>query len=663
MGLARGGAEPSDGRAGRGGLKTAGMCGIAGLYGHGDPEGRVDERVLARMARSLAHRGPDGEGFHVDGPVGLAHRRLAIVDLTPTGAQPMATEEGDAVLTYNGELYNHLEFRPLLESKGVRFRGTSDTETLLYLLRVFGPDALEDCAGIFAFAFWDARHRRLLLARDPMGVKQVYLHDDGKRLAFASEVKALFHVPGVPREADGEALNEYVHFHAPLFRRTFFRGIEQLAPGEYRVVSERGARTKTYWQVDGFEPATTKPEETVERLSALLGRVVREQLMSDVPVGAFFSGGIDSTAVASFAKRTGTPIRCFGVHFSGQGVVDERPFQEEAAKALGLPLELITVSGEDFPAEMERLLYQQDQPLIGPAMIPMYHVSRLAASRVKVCLGGQGADELFGGYARYAIAHPTRIASGLVFRGGAAPAADNAARVGGNLFRQLADGKVLRRLVASGLSSRDFRLRYFNSFAHVADSAWKPLFRGAGWYSRQKAWETFLEGLAASPAPDPGDRLMHWDQRTYLPGLFAQDDRMSMASSLESRVPLADPRVARFAAHVPFAQKMTAGASKWVLRKAVANVIPERVLNRRKVGFDTPAERWMRTTHRAWLRDLFASPASGRLGLVDGSAAAAFVARDEEPGWFTAAWKLTCLEVWARVFLEGNPAERVPLAA
>lgn len=235
--------------------------------------------------------------------------------------------------------------------------------------------------------------------------------------------------------------------------------------------------------------------------------------------------------------------------------------------------------------------------------------------------------------------------------------------MGGNLFRQLADGRVLRRLVSSGLSSSDWRRRYFNSFAHVADETWKPLFRGASWYSRQRAWTAFAEGLEASPASDPGDRLMHWDQRTYLPGLFAQDDRMSMASSLESRVPLADPRVARFAAHVPFDQKMSAGASKWVLRKAVANVIPEWVLNRRKVGFDTPAERWMRTTHRGWLSDLFESPASGRLGLVDGRAAAAFVARDEEPGWFPAVWKLTCLEVWARVFLERDPAGKVPLAA
>lgn len=637
------------------------MCGIAGLYSHGDQEAQVDRKVLARMARSLAHRGPDGEGFFVDGPVGLSHRRLAIVDLSLTGAQPMATEARDAWIVYNGELYNHLDFRPLLEAKGVRFRGPSDTETLLYLLRMFGPDALEDCAGIFGLAYWDVRARRLLLARDPVGVKQVYFHDAGRRVAFASEIKALFHVPGVPREADGEALNDYVHFHAPLFRRTFFKGIEQLGQGEYRLFSERGSRSKVYWQLNGFEPSRRKPEETVEELSELLGRVVREQLMSDVPVGAFFSGGIDSTAVASFARKAGKTIRCFGVHFTGQGVIDERPFQEAAAKALELPLDLVTVSGADFPAEMDRLLYQQDQPLIGPAMIPMYHVSKLAGSHVKVCLGGQGADELFGGYARYALAHPARVASGLLRgrSGGGTESLGRPSHVGGNLLRQLADGKVLRRLAASGLSFGGYQRRYFNNFASVPDAIWGSLFRGSSWYSRKRAWGSFREGLVASTAVDPGDKLMHWDQRTYLPGLFAQDDRMSMASSLESRVPIADPRIVRFAAHVPFNQKMTAGASKWVLRKAVAGVIPDWVLNRRKVGFDTPAERWMRTLHRGWLRDLFAAPVSGRLGLVDATAAKRFMEEDDSPDWFQAMWKLTCIEVWTRVFLEQNPAGRI----
>jgi asparagine synthase (glutamine-hydrolysing) len=637
------------------------MCGIAGIFHYRDPDRPVDRAELERMTRALAHRGPDGEGFHVDGPVGLGHRRLAILDLTPTGAQPMSDDEGARWITYNGEFYDHAAFRagPL---RAHRFRGRSDTETLLHLLREEGPDALGRISAIFGFAYWDGPAKTLTLARDALGVKQVYFHDDGARVVFASEVKAVLLAAGVERELDPEGVNQYLHFHTPLFERTFFRGVRQVRPGEHLSWTAGGARRSgRFWEVRDFAESAAPAAEQGEALHRVLAQAVSDQLMSDVPVGAFFSGGIDSTAVASFAKAAGKPPRCFGVHFSGQGVIDERPYQEAAARALGLELDLITLDGSTFPEDVARLVKQQDQPVIGPAMLPMFYVSKLAASRVKVCLGGQAADEIFGGYARYALAHPIRGAMSML-RGGmqraaaggapGGPAAGSPAPVGGNLRRQLLELRTLRRLASSAPRLGDWRRLYFRNFASVPEAAWREVFGADEIVSRESCWLTFSDTVARSPAPDRGTKLLHWDLQTYLPGLFQQDDRMSMAVSLESRVPIADRRVVELAFKIPFDLKMRSGASKWILRRAVADVLPEEVLNRRKVGFDTPVERWMRETHAPFVRDVLLSRRARERGLWDAAGVERWLDRPERPGWTNVVWKVLCIELWARAYLD-----------
>jgi len=611
------------------------------------------------MTQVLTHRGPDDEGYHLDGPLGLGHKRLSIVDVTSTGHQPMATTDGRASISYNGEFYNHQEFRQQLESRGCQFRGTSDTETLLYLLHTWGPTALAEVAGIFALAFWDKANQRLILARDPLGVKQLYYHDDGRRIAFASEVKALRGVPGVPRELDPEALNQYLHFHTPLFERTFFRGIQQVRAGEYVEVNRHGPRSRVYWQVDGFSPRREPAAESSRELRRLLENVVGDQLMSDVPVGAFFSGGIDSCAIAAFAKKKGKRLRCFGVHFQDQGVIDERPYQEAAAAALGLDLELITMSGANFPDDLMRLMYVQDQPVIGAAMLPMYYVSKLAAGKVKVCLGGQAGDEIFAGYARYALAHPLDVAANM-FRPRRRRTGDHAnggsSAVGGNLAKQLFDLRNLRRIAHDLWAARGWRQRYFENFAKVPERAWRRVLPGTTLVSRERAWQVYSDTLDRSAATDPADKLQHWDMQTYLTGLFQQDDRMSMAHSLESRVPLADPRLVRFAFHLPFSVKIRDGATKWILRQAVADVIPAEVLNRRKVGFDTPAESWMRDRHAGFVRELLLSSRARSRGLIDASAVERLLARPQQPYWFDMVWKLASIEAWASIFLDGQVA-------
>ena len=625
------------------------MCGIAGIFNYADPACPVDRPLLERMTQALSHRGPDGEGLWIQGPIGLRHRRLAIVDLTPTGAQPMRSADGGCI-TYNGELYNHLDLRGRLLA-GHPFRGRSDTETLLGLLERRGPDVLPDLVGIFAFAYWDSRARRLLLARDPLGVKQLYFNDDGRRLLFASEMKALVQCAQVSRELDGEALNQYLHFHTPIAERTFFRGIRQLRPGERVLVDRSGRQHATYWTVTEFGGGPPDGD-AVDELRAVLATVVSDQLMSDVPVGAFFSGGIDSSAVAAFASRAGKAPRCFGVHFADQGVVDERPFQESAARALGLDLELTTYDGARFADDLPRLLFQQDQPVIGPAMFPMSAVSELAARSVKVCLGGQGADEIFGGYARYALVHPLKVAGGMVERA--------RSRAGGNLLRDLRELRTWRRLARLLRTASDWQETYFSHVAAVPERSWRELIDGEV-VSRESCRALFRETLSASDATDPADKVMHWDALTYLPGLFQQDDRMSMAHGLESRVPLADPRLVRFAFRYRFDQKFRNGSSKWVLREAVSDVLPPDVLNRRKVGFDTPAETWMRRTHRGFVREVLLSSRARARGLWNAKNVERLLdANDSPPFWFARVWKLLCTEIWATVFQDAGI--RAPVA-
>lgn len=632
------------------------MCGVAGIYYYGDRGRIVDPIALKRMTDTIRHRGPDDEGMYISGPVGLGHRRLSIVDLTETGRQPMATGDGAFHISYNGEFYNHRDFRPRLEARGRRFRGTSDTETLLLLLAEYGPRVLSDLAAIFTFALWDAAEQRLILARDPLGVKQLYYHDDGTRIVFASEIKALFAQPGVPRELNPQGLNDYLHFHTPLFDRTFFRDIRQVRAGEYIEISAAGLRRRIYAETDGFTPRHETPQAAVDELRELLIKVVGEQLMSDVPVGAFFSGGIDSSAIAAFSTRAGKRVKGFGIHFSNSTVIDERPYQEAAAKALDVDLELTTVDGRSFPDDLLKLIWHQDQPLIGPALIPMYYVSRLAARQVKVCLGGQGADEIFGGYARYALVNPARVLSLWFSRPVAGDEGGGTAAVGGNLLKQLADRRNLQRLIRRLHPTEDWQTRYFSNFADVPNAFWKRLFPDPQLVSRAAARAEFIRAIERSPAADPGDRILHWDMQTYLTGLFHQDDRMSMANSLESRVPMADPRLVRFALHTNFSLKLRGGATKWILRQAVSDVLPENVLNRRKVGFDTPAEQWMRATHRDFIHDLLLSQAAKSRGYWDASQVRAILEKEDSPYWFKLIWKLASIEAWARGFLDAPSA-------
>lgn len=629
------------------------MCGIAGIFHYREPR-RVDASLLDRMTDLIAHRGPDGRDVWIDGAVGFGHRRLSIVDLSEAGKQPMKTSDGGVVITYNGETYNHADFRPELEASGVRFRGHSDTETIIYLYRQRGAAAFNELAGIFAFGLWDAREQALYLVRDPLGVKQVYYHDDGRSIAFASEVKALLLMPGVAREPDLEAIGEYLHFHTAVGERTWFRGIRLVPPGHYARVDAHGVVVRRYASEDDYSPLGMTQDETIAALQSSIGATVKSQLMSDVPVGCFVSGGIDSTVVAKYSRDfTRGKLNGFGCYFNDAGAVNEEPYAQEVSRALDLDLHVTHPTVNDFTDLFERALWHQDEPKIGPAMISMWKVAEIAANDVTVCLGGQAADEIFAGYARYATAAPLRILAAegrkRLLRRREGPAA--------TVQKQLAKGNNAARLLRLMNPLHGWERRYFDTVAQIPRSLLASIFGEQSVIAdRGRYFDAFRALNATCASKDPVDRAMYWDRKVYLPGLFVQDDRMSMAHSLETRVPLADPRMVRLALRIPNEWKMNGLASKWILKQALRGVIPDWVINRQKAGFDTPARLWFTGPAREMTHDLLAGSRTRERGLFDTTVTAKLL-DDVDPLREVLIWKLINIEQWFRIFIDTPPEQ------
>jgi len=636
------------------------MCGIAGIYNYreGDP---ADADLVARMGEIIRHRGPDDSGVYVRGSVGLSHRRLSIVDVSPAGHQPMTNEDGTAWIVYNGEVYNHQDFAADLKAKGHTFRGHSDTETILHLIEEEGTAAFAKLAGIFGFGFWDEREQRLYVARDPLGVKQVYYHDDGTRILFASEIKALLADPSVQARLEPRALNQYLHFHTPIDDLTFFQGIRVIPPGHYLEVDRSGVRVSRYSPLEDYTRTSDSVEQRVEQLRDLLRRVTASQLMSDVRVGCFLSGGIDSSSIATFASQeiAREDFIAFGCFYPGSSVTDEHPYAEQVAKTLGIELSHVQPDPGQLAELLPRVVWHQDEPKIGAAMASMWFVSELAAKSVKVCLGGQGGDEIFAGYARFSMVHPLQNL-GAAIVGRVLGRGESKVR---NTVQRQASGRNLSRMLRALRPAGGWRARYFNTFAMLPEEPLLRLFRhDPELVSRRAAFDDFQQLADRCPSREPLNQALYWDMKTYLPGLFAQDDRISMAHGLETRVPMADPRVVAYALTLPPEDKLHGLATKWILKEAVAPVIPEWVLNRRKEGFATPLEEWLEGPLRDLVRETLLGDAAKQRGLMDTAEVGRWLDRStpRHSLWEQIVWKLLNIELWHRLFVDGAQSAYLP---
>lgn len=572
------------------------MCGIAGIIHYDDLARPVDAGVLAAMTRSLAHRGPDGEGIWSGAGVGLGHRRLAILDLSENGRQPMFDPRGELVITYNGEVYNFRELRAELAAQGHVFRSTSDTEVILAGYRQWGADVVARLSGIFAFAIWDVPRRRMLLARDQIGVKPLFYSDRDGTLRFGSEIKAILSDAAVDRSPDDAALDAFLtHSYTPA-PATGFAAVRQLLPGHLALVDERGMRVSRYWECPYPPiPRTVDFQTATREFTELLDRVVAAQMVSDVPLGAFLSGGLDSAAIVRAMQRAGQgPVHALTVGFDARGY-DEREGARQTAVALQTPLEEQEVSLEAAEV-LPRLSLHCEEPTADSSMLAVYYLCRAARRRFTVAMSGDGADELLAGYETYratSAARAYRRLPGWMRRNLLAPLARRA---------PLSDRKYNLRQVATRFvdGAEQGPERDHCSWRVIFNSPLKQRLYSTDFMERTRRLdplEGYVAALREAPASrEPLARLLNADTSFYLPNdMLIKVDRMSMANSLEVRVPLLDIELVRFCAALPGEFKLFRGkVRKHILRESLRASLPEAVLRRPKSGFNIPLERWMR---------------------------------------------------------------------
>lgn len=634
------------------------MCGILGYSGEGDRD------RLAAANHAQSHRGPDGYGFFqtADATVGLGHLRLAILDLSDAGCQPMSSPDGRVVIVFNGEIYNYRELRERLVARGHSFRGASDTEVLLSLYLDEGAAMLPRLNGIFAFAIWDERNRSLLIARDALGVKPLYVAQTSAGVAFASEIKALLRLTPPLTELDIDALQRYLTFLWCPGDATPLRQVRKVLPGEAVVIKDGSVVNRwTWYELPVFRPVgqdLAEVEAVAGTVSALRGAVHR-QLVADVPVGAFLSGGLDSSAVVAFAREQSPDIRCFTIAMEGgkdQGQVDDLPYARRVARHLNVPLDVVTIDSRQMADDIEGLVEQLDEPLADPAPLNVLYISRLARQAgIKVLLSGTGGDDLFTGYRRHtavAYEHYWNWLPSYPLRALAAGLAGLDQR-----------NSPVRRLtkLASGLAL-DGDARLVNHFRWTTRTDVLGLFTNdARAQSRgAEAGAPMLEFLGRIPHNVGSlDRMLALEQRFFLADHnLIYTDKMSMAAGVEVRVPFLDLELVDFAARVPVSLKQRGRVGKWVLKKAMEPFLPREVIYRPKAGFGAPLRRWMRNELRPFVGDVLSRERLVRRGLFEPDAVQSLITRNQS-GQIDAAYtilSLVCIELWCGRFLDRSQA-------
>ncbi|PYP78191.1 MAG: asparagine synthase (glutamine-hydrolyzing) [Gemmatimonadetes bacterium] len=639
------------------------MCGICGIVIPDSSSRSIDDSAFTRLRDTLAHRGPDGFGTFIEPGVALGHRRLSIVDVSH-GQQPMTSADDALVLVYNGEVFNHPTLMAQLQQDGVRYRTHCDTETVLHVFERRGEAAPEELRGMFAYAVWDKRTRTLTLARDRFGVKPLYyaLLPDGT-LVFGSEMKAIVASGLVRASLREDALPDYLANHATSGEGTLLAGIKRLLPGHTLVWRDGEIRTRRYWDLrfEAKAEDTRSDAELITEYRERLREAVRLRLMADVPLGAFLSGGIDSaTITALMSQLVDEPIKTFSVGFA-EREANELSYARIVAKAYKTDHHEVVVTPEQFFGALPTLVWHEDEPLAHPSSVALNFVSRLAAERVKVVLTGEGSDETLAGYGRY-----KKTILNM--------------RLGGAY--QSATPAPLRSLVRSGLEAlpasrtrqralRTFLARpatlealYLDNFAVFSREQQAgllaPTLRAR--LASEDPYATAMALMAGSDARSLLDRLLYVDTKTYLHELLMKQDQMSMAASIESRVPFLDHPLVEWTATLPERLKLRGGTTKFILREAMRDVLPPEILSRGKMGFPVPIGSWLRGPYRAVVDELVLSPRALERRLFDPESIRALVRRHQAgEDHAERLWSLVNLEIWHRVVVEGEPAESLRL--
>ncbi|MDJ0711380.1 MAG: asparagine synthase (glutamine-hydrolyzing) [Woeseiaceae bacterium] len=625
------------------------MCGLVAVIGrNGRP---VDARMVARMADTLAHRGPDDQGAWHRDDIGLHHRRLTIIDLV-SGQQPMSRD--GVTVAFNGEIYNFVELRKELEEQGVAFETTSDTEVLLQSYLTWGSAHLQKLVGMFAFVIHDANKRRVMVARDHFGIKPMYRYDGDDFVIYASEIKAILAHDEVRAEVDANALDDYLTFQYTLGEHTLFRGVSKLLPAHFEVhdFDSGNRRSERFWDPSYKIENRVDEDTAVARLRDMLQESVRMQMRSDVPVGAYLSGGLDSSTVTVLASNhTDQALQTFSGAFREGPEYDETQHARAVAESVGARMHVIHPSESEFIDALPGLVYSMDEPAAGPGLFPQYMVSKLASENVKVCLGGQGGDEIFGGYARYPIAILEQLLKSGI-QGDTAGNGDDVtlAEFAEHLPSLQQYMPLMKRFYSNGLFE-SFDRRYFSLVdrSEGALAAYTPEFQAS--YSHAGAFSRFQEFFDRPQTDSLWNRMLYFDMTTSLPALLQVEDRVSMSVSLESRVPLLDHRVVDFVATLPAAVKWKGGEMKYLFKRAIAPWLPESVMQRRdKMGFPVPLQIWAQGKARDFFCDVLLSRQCRERGLFDIDVVETLI--NEEAAFSRVLWGLLQIELWHQQFID-----------
>ncbi len=624
------------------------MCGICGVYNYKSNE-PVDPVRLKRMSEVIKHRGPDDDGEYLEGPLGFGFRRLAIIDLK-SGHQPMCDETETVWIIFNGEVYNYVELREVLQRRGHHFRTTSDTEVMLKAYLEYGLDCVQHFNGMFAFVIWDGKKKRLAAYRDRAGVKPFYYSADENGLLFASEVKSLLQYRAKPVEADAEALDDFMTFGYVLGPKTMFKGIQKLEPGHMLVCENGELRKRQYWELSFANRKQRPLQEAVEETKALLEDAIRLRLRSDVPLGVFLSGGIDSSAVvALLSQSVPGPIKTFSVAYDRGGEkYNELEYARLVAKKFNTDHHEIIVDPGEFRDFIPKFLWHMDEPVAEAPAISLFHVSKLARQHVTVVLSGEGSDELFAGYPiyRYLLQIekftkiPQALRRGLIAK---------LLRAGSSDYRVekfLAMSELPHDSRYVGVHQLDPRWKdaLFSSEYRASLNGYTSLAKVEEFYEKAKTFELL-------------DQYLYFDTKTWLPDdILVKADKMSMATSIELRVPFLDYRLIEHAATLGPDYKLRGSATKFILKEIVKDLLPEEIITRPKRGFPTPISFMFRNELKSYVEDLLFDQRTRQRGYFDPAEVRRTVDEHAAGKHYLdkTIWQLVLCEEWHRMFVDGQ---------
>jgi asparagine synthase (glutamine-hydrolysing) len=638
------------------------MCGICGKLEF-QREHPVERRLLSKMLDTIRHRGPDGDGIYVSKNVGLGHRRLAIIDLN-TGQQPLSNEDGTIWIVFNGEIYNYQELRSELLAHGHTFRTMSDTEVIVHLYEELGAECVKKLRGMFAFAIWDQNTQTLTLARDRVGIKPLYYRLTEKSLLFGSEIKAILADEEAQVEVLPAMIDGFLSFDYCPGPETIFKGISKLSPGTYLTVQNGKATTNQYWDLS-FARSSMSLSQAEDQLEELLEEAVKLHMISDVPVGFLVSGGIDSTAMLSYAKgKTDKALSSYTLGFASEGVADERPYARVAAEIYQTDHHEMTISASNFRDFMPDYVWHMEEPTCEPPAVALYYVSRLASKYVKVLISGEGGDEAFGGYPNYRnLLWLERMKSAAgPFKGLLFQALTQVNRYANSntvakylpLMRPPMDSYYYSRtsgpfryFVKEGLKF------YSEDFGHSID----------GNFATNILSQYIGEGTRNTSNGDLVNKMLYMDTKTWLvDDLLLKADKMTMANSVELRVPLLDHKLLEFAASLPGNYKVRGATTKYIAKNTLKNRVPKVIMNRKKTGFPVPYESWIRKDLKDWAWGVLLDSETVNRGYFRKGAVETLLKRDLESGGYSKEiFSLLTLELWHRAFV-GSKSRSVALA-